>query len=171
MLFYENSNINYKLIFYFEHYNLPSSSKFFLMASIFTFVWLLFLLLQTLEFAGVIHTGFNSYPELFWLIFLAFMLNPLPILHSKGRFYVIRLFFKSIFPFFVPMNFLIIWFSEQMVSLTQPTTDFFFTCCYFFSKDLHNCKLITANFNSGIVITIFCLRMYQNIKIFIQQTN
>lgn len=108
---------------------------------------------------------------MFWLIFLVYILNPLPILHSKGRFYVIRLLFKSLFSIFFPMNFLIIWFSEQMVSLTQPITDFFYTCCYFFSKDLQRCKALTPNFNSGIVIGFFLLRMYQNMKFFIQQTN
>ena len=62
------------------------------------------------------------------------------------------------------MNFLIIWYSEQIVSLTQPLTDFFYTNCYFFSKDAVRCKAITPNFNSGIVIGIFALRMYQNLK-------
>lgn len=68
------------------------------------------------------------------------------------------------------MNFLIIWISEQIASLTQPCTDFFFTCCYFFSKDLGRCKYLMPNFNSGLVITIFIYRIIQSLKFWRQLT-
>jgi hypothetical protein len=163
-LFYEKSGINYKLIFHFEKHNFPRSRFLFLLASIFSFLYLLLFSVFLLEINEIISSRFKHYGEVFWLIFLGYIFNPLPILHHKGRFYMLRMIWKQIFSFCYPMNFLMIWIAEQIVSLTQPLTDFFYTVYFFFSGDPKLTKLVTPNVNSGIVITVFFYRMYQNFK-------
>jgi len=64
-----------------------------------------------------------------------------------------------------------IWVGEQIVSLTQPATDLFYTIFFFISRNSGLAKAVTPNFNSGLVITVFAYRMYQNLKFWLQIIN
>lgn len=110
--FYEKTQINYKLIFFTdEMYNLPSSKFYFEMASIFSFVYLVLFMVFMLEIIGTIQSHFIYYGQIFWLILLIYLIQPLPILHHKGRFYLLKMLSKIILSFCFPMNPMIIWLS------------------------------------------------------------
>lgn len=49
-------------------------------------------------------------------------------------------------------------------------TDLFYTIFFFITKNITLTKLVVANFNSGLVITIFFYRMVQNLKFWYQLT-
>lgn len=110
--FYEKTQINYKLIFFTDDmYNLPNSKFYFEMASIFSFVYLLLFMVFMLEIIGIINHDFIYYGQVFWLLLLIYLIQPLPILHHKGRFYILKMLAKIILSFFFPMNPMIIWIS------------------------------------------------------------
>lgn len=83
---------------------------------------------------------------------------------------MLRMIAHTLLPCFYPMNFLTIWIAEQMVSLSQPMTDFFYTVCFLISKDAAATATISANFNSALVMTLFLYRVIQNSRIWYQIT-
>lgn len=149
---------------------MPSSLFMFLLASTFSFIYLFMFILQFLQISGSLKTDFDKFGEVFWLIFLCYLFNPFPFLHHEGRFYLLKTIIKILLSPCFPMSFLITWISQQFISLSQPMTDFFYTCCYLFSSDHKQCQPITQNFNSGLVISLFLLRMFQSLKYWRQVT-
>ena len=70
----------------------------------------------------------------------------------------------------IPIDFLIIWVSEQLVSFVQPFGDLFYTLCQLMSSDSAYCTSQTPNFTSAYVMTMLFLRMVQNLKFWYQNT-
>lgn len=164
VLFYEQTNISYKQIFYFETFSLPHSKFFFMAASTFSLLYLIFLLFFVLEILKFLKSDFIFYGQVFWLILILYIFNPFPVFHHKGRFQTLKMLGKIVLSPCFPMNFLIIWMTEQLVSLTQPLSDFCYAVYIFISRDPVLTRIAIPNFNSAIVITVFFYRMLQNLK-------
>ena len=164
VLFYETSQINYKLIFRFETNNLPHSRYILQRASFFSLLYLALFILFVASLADLIPTNFIYFGEVFWLIIILHVFIPLPILNYKQRLYFVKLMLNVVLSPCVPMSFLIIWVSEQLVSFVQPFGDLFYTICNFTTRDGSNCRALTPNFISAYVITMFTLRIFQNLK-------
>lgn len=163
-MFYESSQINYKLIFHFDSHYLPHSKFLFLAASILTLIYLFLLFMFMLVLSGTIQTNFLDFGELFWALITCYIFLPLPILNYKGRLYFIKILLRVIASPFIQMNFLIIWVSEQLVSLNQPFADFFYTICSYATKDYARCTKTVPNVSSVYIITMFSYRILQNLK-------
>lgn len=164
VLFFEQANISYKQVFYFEGFNLPHSKFFFMTASIFSLIYLVFLLVFLLETFNTLSSNVIYYGQIFWLLLIVFIFNPLPIFHHQGRYQALKMLGKVILSPCFPMNFLMIWITEQLISLTQPLSDFCYTVYIFASRDAALTRKAIPNFNSAIVITVFSYRMFQNLK-------
>lgn len=143
----------------------------FLFASTFSLKYLFLFILEFLQISKHLKTDFDKFGEIFWLILLAYIFNPFPIFHHEGRFYLIKTIGKILLSPCFPISFIMVWISEQIMSLSQPLTDFFYTVCYLSTRDSETCAKITPNFNSGLVITWCCLRMFQSLKYWKQVTS
>ena len=140
------------------------------MASVLTLFYVLLFLLFCLKLSHIINTDFLAFGEVFWIAVFAYILLPLPILQYEGRLYLLKLMVRVVFSPFIQMSFLIIWVSEQLVSLNQPFADLFYTICGFGTKDYERCRLMVPNFSSAYIIGIFAYRLIQNLKFWRQIT-
>ena len=105
-----------------------------------------------------------------WGIEIVYFLVPLPFTNYKRKAYFLKLLISvllSPFPF-VKSSLPIIWMSEQMVSFSQPISDFFCTAYKIFDIN-YNCANI-SDVNLGILVTIFVYRIVQNTKV-VEQNN
>lgn len=66
VLFYERSQINYRLIFQFKHHNMPESRFIFLRVSILSVIYLVLFYVFSLEIAGKMKGDFLHYGAVFW---------------------------------------------------------------------------------------------------------
>ena len=139
-----------------------------MMAGVLSFIYMLLFLLFVMQLSGTLGGTFIYYGELFWALLIAYLFLPLPILQHKGRHYFLKLLLDVIISPCIPMSFLIIWMSEQLVSLNQPFADLFYTICTFTSRDYPTCKKHVPNFSSALIMTMFAWRMLQNFKFWVQ---
>lgn len=95
--------------------------------------------LYSLQLSGVISLGYlySSYiPLLVWLPFVAFMLNPFPIICFHGRLYFFKLVLKVIMSPFLVIDFMIILGTANAISLLNVFQDITFTICYYSHLDI-----------------------------------
>lgn len=63
------------------------------------------------------------------------------------------------------LNFPVLWFSDQFISLNQPMSDLFYTICYSSTNNASLCLKLTPDFSFGYIITIVVWRVAQVVKI------
>jgi hypothetical protein len=78
------------------------------------------------------------------------------------------MFLKIAMTFCIRMDFMIIWISEQIVSTSQPISDFVYSLYFLISGDATATRALIPNFYTGLLLTFFIHRMVQNLKIWDQ---
>ncbi len=118
--------------------------------------------------AEVLKTTFKYWGHIVWLIIIVYYLVPLPYANNRGKYYILKLFFKVLISPFTLSNGLLIWITQQLVSNSQTFSDFFYSCC-----KLNNIKskcLFIPDATIAIIIILFTFRFIQNTRI-IKQNN
>jgi len=70
-----------------------------------------------------------------WLIFIAFWINPFPIIMWKTRLYAMKLILISALSPIIGVPFEVVWMTDQLISLVTPFKDFAYTICYYQNTD------------------------------------
>lgn len=84
-----------------------------------------------LQISNIIHTDFQYYGHIMWLVLIVYYLIPIPFMNYHGTMYFLKLMFHvliSVTPL-IRCNPIIIWLSEQIVSFSQPFADFGYAIC------------------------------------------
>eukprot|EP01135_Chromosphaera_perkinsii_P007211 Nk52_evm19s745 gene=Nk52_evmTU19s745 len=145
--------------------------------------------LEIMEFAGVLMLGWifavllyvtksvlhinGIYSALgFALLLLVFLINPLPILHRSGRFYLLRVAKRMVLAPFYDVLFADFWLGDQMNSLNITLLDWYFTGCYFVTglDDSSDSMCLSGKYGIRPILTILpamwrflqCLRRYRD---------
>lgn len=171
--FYERSQINYRLIFKFGRYNMPESKFIFLRAGVLSLIYIVLFYLFTLQLNGTAEFNFYHFGAIFWVILLVETIVIEPLLKKISN--------RNNFPFFklmgqvlttpcIKINFIIIWFTEQLTSFTQPFGDMFYTVCYVSSGNSQTCLNWSPYASSAYIMTLLVYRMIQNMKLWHQNT-
>lgn len=166
-LFYETSQINYKLIFYMKGHKLKPSRSIFLTAAIFSFIYIGFFILFIMEISGVIDTKFKYFAQIFWLVFFGYLFIPHPSKWRNGGLDIIHLLWMMLVS---PLpgkllNFPVLFMSDQVISWNQPVSDIFYTICYTATKDSRHCLKLQPDFSFGYVVVVVIWRVAQVVKL------
>ena len=173
LLFYETSQINYRLIFQFKFHRMPEARFMFFQASLLSVIYIVLFYIFTLAVGKHIQSSFLHYGAIFWLILVSLTLaiSPLNLSKSrKDRFYFLKMLGRVILTPCVKSSFMLIWFTEQMSSFNQPFGDLFYTICFVSSNDATYCTAKSPFASTAYILLIFSYRMIQNLKLWHQNT-
>ena len=70
VLFYERSQINYKLVFQFKNHRMPQSKRLFLRAGLLSLLYVILFYVFTLQLNGIISSNFLHLGAIFWAILI-----------------------------------------------------------------------------------------------------
>ncbi len=152
---------------------MPHSKRLFLRAGILSLVYIFLFYIFTLIISGMINSSFHHLGGIFWaiLIFQLFLFAPSDFFNeNKGRFYFYKLLGRVIASPFIRINFIIIWFTEQLSSFNRPFGDFYYTICFISSSNAKFCLDSSPYASSAYIILIFIYRIIQNSKLWHQNT-
>lgn len=155
------------MIFRFSSDNIPHARFIFFSASVLTLIYLLLFILFVVTLSGDIASNFIKFGEIFWLIVLIYILIPIP---WKGSLYFLKTMRKVVLSPCIKITFLMIWVTEQFVSLSQPFGDMFYTICHLIENDAPRCTSLTPNFTTSYILIVLLYRMIQNLKFWHQNT-
>lgn len=142
-------------------------------ASTLTLIYLVLFYVFTLQVGGHLRTEFVQFGIIFWgiLIFSTIVLAPLTASNKKsGRYLFFRLLANAIMTPCIPINFMIIWMTEQLASFNQPFGDFYYTICFVSTKHAPTCASTSSYASTAYIMTVFLYRMIQNLKLWHQIT-
>lgn len=146
---------------------MKSSKQIFLHAAIFSFIYIGLFILFIMEISGIINVKFQYFGQVFWILFFGYVLIPNPF-KSKGSgmdfIKLLALVIISPLPGQL-LNFPVLWFSDQFISLNQPMSDLFYTICYSSINNASLCLKLTPDFSFGYIIAIVVWRVAQVVKI------
>lgn len=147
---------------------MPKSKRLFFDASVTTLIYLVLMGIYLLDMARVINTEFRYFGQIMWLIEIVYFLVPLPFTYYQGKLYFLRLIANFILcPFaFMKSSIQIVWIGEQLVSFSQPFSDFAYTVCK--TNDI-NAKCEMTDVSLGIIIALLSYRIITNTKLLQQR--
>lgn len=103
---------------------------------------------------------------------------PFPIFNYQGRLYALKLTMKCILSPIIGVDFVIVWMTDQWISMTTPLRDLAYTVCYFTRLDFDASKENDNNpckNNGAFEVVLLCVlialsfRVMQCIRLGYQQ--
>lgn len=171
---FENFSISHRNILDFNEHHYETSTGIFKITGFLSTVFAGMFTLYALTIADIVTLG--ALPPRYlalivWGFFIAFVFNPFPIFYYKSRIWTIKILLRIIVSPLVGAPFVIVWATDQLLSLITPFEDLAYTICYYTSLDftdkevLHNtCRQPARVVVFAYATIIFIYRMLQCMK-------
>ncbi len=119
---------------------------------------MVFFLVYLLMEANII-TQLSFFPKeyfalVLWMVLALYLVMPVPIFNYQGRLYAMKLIFKCIFSPYLGVEFIIVWMTDQWISLVTPFRDLSYTICYYNQLDFSNPSVNPCKDNSSFTFVM-----------------
>lgn len=130
---YEKYNISHRAILENTQTKYPTSTGMYIFAGFFTALLIVVFTLYVLDISDTIELAINPQilPVFVWIPFLVYFFNPISIFYFRSRDYVLKLLFKILISFAIPITFPIAYGTDQFTSLFLPFRGIVYAICYY----------------------------------------